>query len=121
MAMGGSYEVTSWERSTSFGSSQRTDAIDLGFGIPVGIAVTTNNLAATSLSFEIAKGSTHTFYAVVTSSGGTLVVTTSTQAAQYYPVDPKYFYGAVAMKIVASSTAGADTDKPVTLVTRPIL
>lgn len=121
MALGDSYTLTSWERSTSFGSSQRTDAIDVGSGVPVGIAVTTNNLVSTSLSFEVAKGSTHPFYAVVTSSGGSVVVTTSTQAAQYYALDIKYFNGAAFLKVVASSTAGADTDKPITLITRPFV
>lgn len=119
MALGDSYTVTSWERSTSFGSSQRTAAIEIGSGVPVGIAVTTDNLAATSLTFEVAKASTHTFYAVVTSSGGSVAVNTSTQAVQYYALDPKYFYGANALKIVASSTAGADTSKPITVVVRP--
>lgn len=121
MGFSDSYELVSWERSTSFGSSQRTDAIIIGAGVPVGVAVTTNNLAATSLTFEVAKGSTHTFYAVVTSSGGSVAVNTSTQAAQYYPLDSKYFYGANALKVVASSTAGADTDKPITLITRPLV
>jgi len=121
MAIGESYQVVSWERSTSFGSSQRTDVIDLGSAIPVGVAITTNAFAATSVTFEVAKGSTHTFYAVMTSSGGSLAVTTSTQAAQFYSLDPRYFYGAAVMKVVSGSTAGSNTNQPITIVTRPLV
>jgi hypothetical protein len=116
----GEIPVLSFERVATVGSSQRTDAIDMGGSTPVGLVVSTNNLGATSITFEVARGSTHTFYTLATSSGGTYTINTSTQAALQYILDHTKFLGVQVAKIVLSSTAGADTNKTFTWVTRPV-
>jgi hypothetical protein len=103
--------------TTVASSSSHTDAIDLNGNVPVGIIVSTNTLVSTTVTFEVAKGSTHTFYTLASSSGGALTINTSTQAAQQYKLDPAHFYGANFIKCVMSSTS--DVNKTLTWVTRP--
>jgi predicted membrane channel-forming protein YqfA (hemolysin III family) len=115
----GTFSVLNFEAVTTVASSSsHTDAINLNGNVPVGLIVSTNTLVSTSITFETAKGSTHTFYALVSSSGGAVTVNTSTQAAQQYKIDPTWFYGADFIKCVMSSTS--DVNKTLTWVTRPI-
>jgi hypothetical protein len=116
----GSYDVLNFEAVATVGSSQRTGVIDLSGNVPVGLIQPSTILGATSITFEVAKGSTQTFYTMATSSGGSYTINTSTQAAHYIPLDFTKFAGVRFAKIVLSSTAGADTDKTFTWVTRPM-
>lgn len=118
MAYGDSYPLVSWERSATFSSSQYSSVIEVGCGVPVGIAISTNVFPSTTVSFEVAKGSTHTFYTVVSSSNGAVVLNPSTQAAQYYALDPKYFDGAACLKLLGNTSSGTMTNMPFVLVTR---
>jgi len=118
MGLGDSNSLLSFTRTTTVGSSQRTDAVDMGGTTPVGIIVSTNTLISTSLTFEVAQGSTYTFYPLVTSTGGAITVNTSTQAAQQYRLDHTQFMGAQFVKIVMASSQ--DNNKVLTWVTRPV-
>lgn len=118
MPYGDSLNLTSWQRATTFSSSNRSQIIDIGAGDVVGIATTTDNFVATSFTFEVAQGSTYTFYTVVSSSGGSIAVNNSTQLAQYYALTPIYFQGAVVMRVIANSSVAAENGKPFTLVTK---
>jgi hypothetical protein len=118
MTLGDSESLLSYTRTTTVGSSQRTDAVLMGATTPVGIIVSTNTLVSTSITFEVAQGSTYTFYPLVTSTGGSITVTTSTQAAQQYRLDHTLFMGVNAIKAVMSSTQ--DNNKVLTWVTRPV-
>lgn len=118
MALDDNYKILSFTRIATVGSSQRTGAIDMGGATPVGIIVSTDTLVATSITFEVAQGSTYTFYPLVTSTGGSITVTTSTSAAKQYQLDPTDFAGVQFAKIVTSSTQ--DANKTFTWVTRPV-
>ena len=115
----GELSLLNYERTlTVASSSSHTDAAYIGGSTPVAIIVSTNTLVSTSMTFEVARGSTHTFYPLTSSSGGAITVNTSTQAAQQYMLDHTKFWGAEWIKGVMSSTS--DVNKTVTLVTRPI-
>ena len=121
MAFGDSYQIVSWERSATFSSSQYSSIIEVGSGVPVGIAITTNVFPSTTVSFEVSKGTTYTFYTVVSSSNGAVVLNPSTQASQYYAIDSKYFNGAAYLKLLGNTSSGTMTNMPFTLVTRPFI
>ncbi len=115
----GPYDVLNFQAVTTVASSSsHTDAINLAGNVPVGIIVSTNTLVSTSITFEVAQGSTYTFYPLATSTAGTYSITTSTSAALQYQLDYTKFLGAQWIKCVMSSTS--DVNKTLTWVTRPI-
>lgn len=116
----GSVDILNFEGLFTVGSSQRTDVVLPNGMVPVALIQPSSQLAATSIIFEAARTTSHTFYALATSSGGSYTLNTSTQAGLQYALDYTKFLGIGALKLVLGSTAGADTGKTMTLVMRPI-
>lgn len=113
----GSIDFQNFEGLFTVGSSQHTDAITLAGNTPVALIQPSSQLVSTSITFEVARTSTHTFYALATSSGGSYTLNTSTQAALTYPLDYTRFLGVGVIKAVMASSQ--DGTKTMTLVTRP--
>lgn len=114
----GAVDFLNFQAVTTVGSSQRTDAINLNGNVPVGLIQPSSQLVSTSITFEVAQGSTYTYYPLVSSTGGAITITTSTQAGQQYRLDPYVFMGVNYVKCVMASSQ--DGTKTMTWVTRPI-
>ena len=106
--------VLNFQRTATVASSQTSGAVDLGGSVLAGIR-TPVGLVSTSVSFQSAERSTGTYSALMTSTGGSLAITVSTEAQQM-ALNPADFAGVQHLKVVTGST---EADKTFTLATRP--
>lgn len=113
----GSADFLNFNGLFTVGSSQHTDVLTCNGNVLVGLIQPSSQLVSTSITFEVAQGSTYTFYTLATSSGGSYTINTSTQSAMYYTVDYTRFLGAAFIKAVMQSSQ--DGTKTMIPVTRP--
>lgn len=114
----GSVDFLNYQAVTTVGTSQRTDAINFAGNVPVALLQPSSQLVSTSITFEVAQGSTYTFTTLATSSAGSVTINTSTQSALVFRLDPYVFMGISWVKCVMQSSQ--DTAKTLTWVTRPL-